>query len=73
MEVVHFTDLSGDVQLRIYTVAGRHVITLKNERSFEVEWNLTNERGERVGAGIYIWVATNSDGVRKVGHLAIIR
>ena len=72
-ETIRFPDPNGDIRVRIYTMAGRHVITLENQGSFEVVWDLRNAKGGSVGGGIYIWIATNSKGDRRLGRLAIIK
>lgn len=52
--------LSGKttVQLAIYTITGQHVRTLINETkstgNYEVPWDGTNEKGEKVASGIFL-------------------
>jgi len=70
---MRFTDLSGEVEVRIYTASGRLVVVLTNQSTLELEWDLRNGQGQLVGAGIYVWVATNNTGGRKIGQLAVIK
>jgi hypothetical protein len=58
----------GNVDLSIYAVTGRRVATLLHEARepgvFEVEWNGTDERGERVASGTYYARLVTREGVR---------
>ncbi|MBV6513185.1 MAG: hypothetical protein FMNOHCHN_02711 [Ignavibacteriaceae bacterium] len=54
--VMRFTGLPEQAVIRIYTVAGRLVTTLRQDDLYNqyLDWNLTNEQGQRVAGGIYI-------------------
>ncbi|QOJ29122.1 MAG: hypothetical protein HRU80_09585 [Ignavibacteriales bacterium] len=54
--VMRFTGLPEQAVIRIYTVAGRLVTTLRHDDLYNqhLDWNLTNELGQRVAGGIYI-------------------
>ncbi|QOJ29116.1 MAG: hypothetical protein HRU80_09555 [Ignavibacteriales bacterium] len=54
--VMRFTGLPEQAVIRIYTVAGRLVTTLRHDDLYNqyLDWNLTNEQGQRVAGGIYI-------------------
>lgn len=49
----------GFVELEIYDVTGRMVKTLVNENlaagSYTVQWNATNNAGQKVGSGLYFY------------------
>jgi flagellar hook assembly protein FlgD len=51
---------AGEVRLAIYNMSGQLVRTLYAGEMpagrFEVEWNGTNESGERVASGVYVYV-----------------
>ncbi|MBV6511861.1 MAG: hypothetical protein FMNOHCHN_01348 [Ignavibacteriaceae bacterium] len=53
---MRFTGLPEQAVIRIYTVAGRLVTTLRHDDLYNqyLDWNLTNEQGQRVAGGIYI-------------------
>jgi PKD repeat protein len=57
----------SDVMLHIYNVQGQKIATLVNERkdagSYQVVWNGTNDFGQEVAGGMYIYkiVAANAD------------
>lgn len=72
-ETAKFTSIPGGVEIRIYTVSGRHVITLLNNGLPEVEWDLTNENGRPVASGPYLWIIKDGQGNKKIGRLGVIR
>ena len=61
------------MEIRVYTISGRRVITLQNGGAIEVSWDLKNADGDAVASGVYIWLATDVGGHQKVGRLAVIR
>ena len=73
MGATTFTNLNGEVEVRIYSIIGRHVITLRNQGAAEVAWNLLNEQGHPVASGVYFWLAMGANGKSKVGRIAVIR
>lgn len=58
VEISFSTGQSGNVQLAVYDLQGRLVRELTNQTinagRQQVVWDLTNQSGQRVGAGIYI-------------------
>jgi hypothetical protein len=62
----------GIVKLSVYDISGRKIITLLNGKADagnnEVEWNLRNERGRMVNAGVYFYRLKTKDysAVRKL-------
>lgn len=54
----------GNVELKIYDISGRLVKTLLNENraggQYNVQWDGTNQFGNRVGSGIYFYKLTTS-------------
>ena len=70
--VIKFTELSNRAEVRIYTVAGKLVRTLYAENlNPEIIWDVTNEQGERLASGIYLYWITG--GERAAGKLIVIR
>ncbi len=53
------------VQLKIYDILGNEVATLVNENksagSYEILWNGTNNKGEQVASGTYIYRISAGD------------
>ncbi len=72
--MIHFTGLTAQVSVAIYTVDIRHVITLEETSPGDIIWDLKNQDGVDVGSDLYIWIATDKKtGNRKIGRLAVVR
>jgi hypothetical protein len=71
-EDVTFGQLTDNVRIRIFTISGQLVKDLGNAVS-AAKWDLTNDSGDRVGSGIYLYLITNNLGQQTRGKLAIIR
>jgi len=65
----------GNTTIKIFTVSGHLVKTLSTQNSglSTVTWNLTNDSGDRVASGIYLYVITDTAGDKARGKVAIIR
>ncbi len=72
-EYVTFSRLTEDVTIRIYTVAGELVLETDADGQSEWEWNLANEDGEDVAAGIYFCHISNDADETKVLKVAVIK
>jgi len=59
-----------EAEIRIFTLAGELVTTLRGQS--EAYWDGTNDSGERVAAGIYLYLMENSQVTRK-GKIAVIK
>lgn len=71
---ITFTALPGSADIRIYSIAGRLVKKIaKNDFSSDaVAWNVTNDNGEKVASGLYLFVIESGSFVKK-GKLVVIR
>lgn len=70
---ITFTNISPLCTIKIYTLNGELVRTIehtsgKTSRS----WDVTNDRGDRLGSGVYLYLI-DSNGSKKKGKLIIIR
>jgi hypothetical protein len=72
---ITFDQLTGKTTVKIFTVSGHLVRTLSTQSSglSTVSWDLTNDSGDRVASGIYIYLATNDQGQQARGKVAVIR
>ncbi len=73
---ITFNNLSNDatVVIKIFTVAGELVQELRNSSAqAEVNWPVTNQDGQAVASGVYIYHIRNSTGDEKRGKLMIAR
>lgn len=70
-----FAELTKDVTIRIFNIAGELVRTLeKEDPGQEKNWDLRNDAGEKVASGIYIYLVIDNDtGERITGKLGVLR
>jgi hypothetical protein len=69
---ITFDQLPAGSHIKIFTVSGRWVASL-SASSGSVLWPLTNDSGEGVGSGIYLYVINAPDGSKTRGTLTLIR
>ncbi len=68
---ITFTQLTANTTIKIFTTSGHKVRQLSGGPS--VTWDLTNESGDKVGSGIYIYLLTDPQGNKVKGKLAVIK
>lgn len=71
---VVFANLTNDVEIRILTLEGIVIKTLKSSGDIYggMRWYLDNEYGEQVGSGVYLYQVQN-DEMKIWGKLAVVR
>ena len=73
---VQFINLPAQCEIRIYTLAGDLVSTLRHEsfeKGFE-DWNLTSDIGQAVASGIYLFTVQNFNSSEvQTGKFVIIK
>ena len=69
---ITFDQLTGEVTIKIFTVSA-HLVKTLGPASGALTWNLTTDSGDPVAAGLYFYQATDSQGNKTRGKLAIIR
>ncbi|MBU1487885.1 hypothetical protein KKH56_07560, partial [bacterium] len=69
---ITFDKLTEDAEIKIFTIAGELVKTLRAKYG-EAVWETVNENGREVASGIYIYLITDSQDGKKTGKIAIIR
>ncbi|MCD6578726.1 T9SS type A sorting domain-containing protein, partial [bacterium] len=70
---ITFAQLTENVTIKIYTIAGKLVLESDANGQSEWEWDMKNERGKDIASGIYICYISNDKGEKKIGKIAIIR
>lgn len=73
---ITFADLTEDVRIKIFTIAGELVydsgmITSVSPGTFK--WHATNQSNKPLASGIYIYLITNNQGEKKIGKIGIMR
>lgn len=70
---VTFTALGPFTEIRMYTLSGDLLTTLRSETGSDLSWNLRGADGSLVSGGLYLWVAKGPFGQTKMGRLAILK
>lgn len=71
---IQFVNLPTNATIKIFTLGGDNVRQLEHrEEHGTTNWDLRNESGEVVEAGIYLWLVKTPSGERKTGQLVIVR
>lgn len=68
---VTFDRMPADSSVRIFTISGQEVKSL-DATNGSVAWDRTNEQGERVASGVYLYLVTDILGQESHGKIAII-
>lgn len=69
---ITFTNLPSQGSIRIYNVAAERVREMPVGSAATLQWDVRNERGEKVGSGVYIWELRSGNN-RKTGKMMVIR
>lgn len=74
--IIRFTNLTGNSEIKIYTVSGELVKKISKEEiqnNLTVEWDVRNAQGEDVVSGVYVYCVINEQGNKKYGNFSIIK
>ncbi|OGS21078.1 MAG: hypothetical protein A2252_04075 [Elusimicrobia bacterium RIFOXYA2_FULL_39_19] len=69
---ISFTNLTTQVTIKIFNIAGELVKTLESTNGLAI-WDVKNEIDESVASGVYVYIITNPQGEKKTGKIAIIK
>ncbi len=64
--------LTPGSEVRIYTMSGRWVRTISAPAGVG-HWDLTDDAGQRVASGIYLYLISDTQGRRRSGSFAVVR
>ena len=70
--LVTFTGISLGTTIKLFTVSGHLVKTLRSDGPTAV-WTLTNADGRNVSSGLYLYLITSAQSGKVTGKLEIIR
>ncbi len=65
--------LAPGSEIKIFTISAQLVRRLSADVTGSAPWDLTNDSGDHVASGIYLYLATNNLGQQARGKLAVIR
>ena len=72
-DIITFANITENTEIKIFDINGKLVVDLKEEdNNGGISWDMKNNKGGRVAAGIYIFYATNEKET-KTGKIAIVR
>ena len=68
-------NLARNSTVHIYTAEGFLVKSFPKEQILgsRISWDGTNDRGDRVASGIYVYLVTTEEGLIKTGKIAVVR
>jgi len=69
---ITFDGLTSGTDIKIFTVSGHKVAELQTDGP-SVPWTLTNNAGDKVASGVYLYVITDNAGDKVRGKVAVIR
>ena len=69
---ITFDHLRPASTVKIFTVSGQWVATLPKSDD-QVTWFLTNDSGDRIASGLYVYLITTDQGQKQVGKLSIVK
>ena len=70
---VTFANLPLNSTVKLFTASGHKVRELSAQNSGLSTWDLTNDSGDKVASGIYIYLITDSQGNKTKGKVAVIK
>ena len=70
---VTFANLPLGSTVKLYTVSGHKVKELSTQNSGLSTWDLTNDSGDKVASGIYVYLITDTQGDKVRGKVAVIK
>ncbi|MGQ9561118.1 MAG: hypothetical protein ACUVWA_11435 [Candidatus Oleimicrobiaceae bacterium] len=69
-----FLYLPAECTITIYSLSGVKIKELHHDDGTGMEnWDLTNEFGQDIAFGVYVYVVTTPSGAKRIGKLAIIK
>jgi len=69
---ITFAGLISGTTIKLFTVSGHKVKELHTDVP-SIPWDLTNDSGDKVASGIYLYVITDSAGDKVKGKVAVIK
>jgi len=71
--LIKFENLQAASTVKIFTVSGHEVKRLSADSNGSADWDRTNDSGDKVASGVYLFLANDLQGNETKGKLAIIK
>jgi len=71
--VIKFDNMPAASTIKLFTVSGHEIKTLTADSNGMAPWDRTNDAGELVASGVYIYLIIDPQGNDTSGKLAIIK
>jgi hypothetical protein len=72
-KTIKFTNLNGNVTIKVYNIAGELVWEKENITQNTYEWDAKNLNSQPIASGIYLYLVTDKNNNRSVGMFTVIR
>ena len=69
---IYFEGLPKGSWIRIYDISG-HLIKESQDQEAIWKWDVHDNYGKLVDSGIYIYIVTMEEGLKRIGNMAVIR
>ncbi len=70
---ITFDGLPPNTTIRIYDISASLIKEIENISTGEFKWDVQDNYGRDIPSGIYIYIVSSDEGMKKVGKIAIIR
>ena len=70
---VKFDGLPAGSTVKLFTVSGHEVKTISADSGGLASWDRTNDSGDQVASGVYIYLIIDPQGNENSGKIAIIK
>ncbi|MCG3204762.1 MAG: hypothetical protein KCHDKBKB_01479 [Elusimicrobia bacterium] len=70
---ITFNGVPAPVHIRIYNTRGQLVLDLHQNSGTQFTWNLTNDAGQPVAPGVYIYLLSDAESKTTRGKCAVVR
>lgn len=71
-EKITFEGLPKNSYIRIYDISGHLIMEVKDKEAIW-EWDVRSNEGKKIDSGIYIYLVTTEDGLKRTGKIGVIR
>jgi|GEM_PF-2554490 len=71
---ITFSRLTGHVKIKVIDIAGELVYSTEADTPMGVlPWDVTNNSGQKLATGVYVYFISDNKGHKKIGKFAVVR